>query len=86
MDLNLSTDQPISTLGEDRFQRYGFSKQIATTISNRKSEEGIVIGLYGAWGEGKTSVLNFIATELQLDKSVLTVKFNPWRYQFHAAR
>lgn len=81
MDLNLSTDQPISSLAEDRFQRYGFSKQIATTISNRKSDEGIVIGLYGAWGEGKTSVLNFIATELQLNKDVLTVKFNPWRYQ-----
>jgi predicted KAP-like P-loop ATPase len=39
-----------------------------------------VIGIYGAWGEGKTSVLNFINQELGTQESILTIKLNPWRY------
>src|SRR5690606_27643657 len=81
MDLNFSSDNPIFRSTDDRFQRYGFSRQIANTIISRRSQDCITIGIYGAWGEGKTSVLNFIDQELQQDENVLTVKFNPWRYQ-----
>lgn len=81
MDINLSSDQPVKKAEEDKFQRYNFSKRIADTIKNRKSEECIVVGIYGSWGEGKTSVLNFIETEMEQDKAVVMVKFNPWRYQ-----
>ncbi|RBQ11539.1 KAP family P-loop NTPase fold protein [Pedobacter miscanthi] len=81
MDQNFSSDNPISRPEDDRFQRYGFSKQIAQTIIGRQSRECITIGIYGAWGEGKTSVLNFIARELHQHTGVVVVKFNPWRYQ-----
>src|SRR3954469_14483410 len=75
-----TADKPINKETEDRFRRYKFSKRIADTIINRKDDESIVIGIYGAWGEGKTSVLNFIDTELKRKKEIITVKFNPWRY------
>lgn len=81
MDLNFSADTPITSLEEDRFQRYGFSKQIAQTIIERQSKDCITIGIYGAWGEGKISVMNFISHELQQHPEIVTVKFNPWRYQ-----
>jgi len=77
---NYTADRPIVDPQEDRFQRYNFSKRIADTIINRKSKESIVFGLFGAWGEGKSSVLNFIDTELQKDNTIIRIHLNPWRY------
>lgn len=73
-------DKPVKALNDDRFQRYGFAKRIADTIINRKNKESIVFGLFGAWGEGKTSVLNFIDHELKKDESIISIHLNPWRY------
>lgn len=81
MNEYLSADRPVFSSTEDRFQRYTFSKRIAETIINRKNEDCIVLGIYGAWGEGKTSVINFILSELQQNNDILTIKFNPWRYK-----
>lgn len=80
MDKNLSSDRPISNKQDDKFQRYEFAKRIANTIVERESEDCIVIGVYGAWGEGKTSVINFIETELREKENIIALKFNPWRY------
>jgi predicted KAP-like P-loop ATPase len=80
MSKNFSSDKPVENSEQDRFQRYGFSKRIADTIKQRDADEGIVIGIYGAWGEGKTSVLNFIQKELNEDDTILQVSLNPWRY------
>jgi len=80
MNKLFSSDKPVSHAGEDKFQRYGFSKGIANIITEREEEACIVIGVYGAWGEGKTSVINFIETELNNVNNIITVKFNPWRY------
>lgn len=80
MDKNFSSDRPISNQQEDKFQRYEFAKRIANTIIERESEDCIVLGVYGAWGEGKTSVINFIETELKEKENIITIKFNPWRY------
>lgn len=77
---NYTADRPVKEAKEDRFQRYNFSKRIAETIINRKSKESIVFGLFGAWGEGKSSVLNFIDEELAKDDTVIRINLNPWRY------
>lgn len=80
MDNNFSSDRPISQKHEDMFQRYEFAKRIANTIINRDSDECIVIGIYGSWGEGKTSVINFIGEEINQIENIISIKFNPWRY------
>lgn len=80
MNKLFSSDKPVSLADEDQFQRYGFSKGIANIITGREEEACIVIGVYGAWGEGKTSVINFIETELNRENNIITIKFNPWRY------
>lgn len=77
---NYTADKPINEEKDDRFQRYPFSKRIAETIINRKSKESIIFGLFGAWGEGKSSVLNFIDQELQKDELIIRINLNPWRY------
>lgn len=76
---NYISDNAISSKDEDQFQRYDYAKRIAETISSRTSKDNIVFGLYGKWGEGKSSVLRFIENELDKEKT-LTVHFNPWRY------
>lgn len=78
---NYTADTPISDQSKDRFQRYSFSKRIAETISQRKTADSIVIGIYGDWGEGKTSVLNFIEENLLKDPDIIVCKFNPWRFK-----
>jgi hypothetical protein len=74
----IDTDQPKSKRDEDRFQRYDFSRRIAGIIASETRLKSLVIGLYGKWGEGKTSVMNFIKTELPAD--VVVVNFNPWLF------
>lgn len=73
-------DKPVATLVQDEFKRYGFAKRIAETIRDRKDPDSFVVGLYGRWGEGKSSVLNFITTELKASQ-VATITFNPWRFE-----
>ncbi|MCC9070483.1 hypothetical protein LNQ49_02565 [Flavobacterium sp. F-65] len=76
-----NSDKPILAKEQDRFNRYKFSKRIAETITKRNDNDGLVIGLYGIWGEGKSSVLNMIEEELNINEDVLIVKFNPWRFK-----
>jgi predicted KAP-like P-loop ATPase len=44
-------------------------------------ETPLVIGLYGTWGIGKTSMMRQIQAELDANK-VETVWFDPWQHQF----
>jgi predicted KAP-like P-loop ATPase len=80
------TDRAVQFEKEDKFQRYGFAKRIAETIQNRQNKDCIVFGLYGKWGEGKTSVLNFIKNELSANTpEIIQVNFNPWRFTDESA-
>ncbi|MGK0366415.1 MAG: Cdc6-like AAA superfamily ATPase [Saprospiraceae bacterium] len=79
---NYNTDKPIKEEKDDFFQRYNFSKAVANSIKNFKEPECMVFSINGAWGEGKTSVLNFIEGELSKEGSeVLCIRFNPWQYR-----
>ena len=76
-----NTDKPVNQKEQDFFQRYQFSKRIANSIKAYDNSDCVVFGISGVWGEGKTSVLNFIETELSSSyPKILTLRFNPWRY------
>ncbi|HGZ6774434.1 TPA: P-loop NTPase fold protein [Vibrio parahaemolyticus] len=79
-DSNYSSDSPVFEANQDRFKRWEFAKRIAKVISTRDDPSSIVLGLYGSWGNGKTSVLNFIEQNLAKDPNVIYLKFNPWRF------
>ena len=76
-----AADAPISDPANDLFRRWPFAQRIAQTIVSRADPSSIVIGIYGAWGDGKTSVLNFVERELSKHPSVVCVRFNPWRFR-----
>lgn len=73
-------DAPIAEPSLDLFKRWPFAQRLAQIISSRTDPSSIVIGIYGAWGEGKTTVLNFIEYELKKSEAIICVKFNPWRF------
>ncbi len=59
-------------------------KQYATAFARlaETCETPLVIGLYGGWGIGKTSLMKIIAQELDTTKT-RTVWFDPWQHQFN---
>ena len=76
-----ATDRPLTDTALDDFQRALFARRIADTLLTRASAESIVLGLYGKWGEGKSTVLNFIRHTLAGHANkVVVLNFNPWRF------
>lgn len=78
--LHFSSDDPRKKPEEDEFNRWPFAKRIAHVIRDRHGAGSLVVGLYGSWGEGKTTVLNFVEHALIPSPKVVVVRFNPWRY------
>lgn len=76
----LIADNANLVLEDDAFQRYPFAKQIAKAISEYTSKESFVTSIYGKWGEGKTTVLNFLKHLLDQKDNHVVVEFNPWMY------
>lgn len=81
-----SADKPIKTCDADLLDRGNFSHQLAEAIINLPPTDTFVVGLYGEWGSGKTSVLNLTEVVLrdlsgkENNPKVTTVRFNPWGY------
>ena len=85
--MNYNTDRPITKQEDDLLGRSTFSKQLGKTIYEYNATDGLVIGLYGKWGTGKTSIINMTIKEINnlsknnKDKSEpIIINFNPWNY------
>jgi hypothetical protein len=76
-----SSDEPIRSRTQDRYNRWPFAKRVADTLAARKDPSSIVIGLYGPWGDGKTSTLHMMRAALSSYDHVVVVSFNPWLFQ-----
>lgn len=72
----IGNDQPATVDALDR-------DAYAAVLADVATSEGtpLVIGLYGTWGVGKTSLMHLIESKLDADKA-LFVRFDPWRHQF----
>jgi predicted KAP-like P-loop ATPase len=76
----LSADRPIETRQEDELDRRGFSETLADAIRGWTGRDSLVIALYGAWGNGKSSIKNMVVESLgQGSPIVRCVDFNPWQ-------
>lgn len=79
----LHTDSPIDggANSPDLLHRADFSNRIADVINGMPLNSGFVFSIEGAWGTGKTSVLNLIEKRFEeLDKKdkPIVCNFNPW--------
>jgi predicted KAP-like P-loop ATPase len=76
---------------EDRLGYRPFAERVANMILNLDAPKGYVIGLHGAWGSGKSTILNFV--EAFIDKHneerlteterLRVVNFSPWIVSGH---
>lgn len=74
------SDTPISTLPSDKL---GFRPSV-TALKGILSKTAIehtpfIVGIYGAWGSGKTSMMQMLLSELNSNECI-TVWFDAWRY------
>lgn len=78
----ISPDFPIGQLSEDGFGRVEIAMQLADMLARLQSKAGVVVGLEGEWGSGKTSLLNLlpeiVAKEPGTYGSPVIARFNPW--------
>jgi len=75
------SDQPIQSQRDDLFNRAAFCTRIASVIKERKDSSSLILGLYGPWGDGKTSSLAMIREALSDSKDVITLNYNPWFFR-----
>ncbi|MHC4478806.1 MAG: KAP family P-loop NTPase fold protein [Planctomycetota bacterium] len=82
-----TADQPIESRKDDVLGTGPFAEHLAEAMLMYGRSESVVIGLYGAWGCGKTSILNMALEHVEKvteeGKAVgkpIVVRFNPWYF------
>ena len=78
-------DSPLEQTEQDSLGRDSLAYKITEAIRKYDSEECLTIGIYGGWGEGKTSLANMILGELskinsENEPKYCYIKFNPWLF------
>jgi predicted KAP-like P-loop ATPase len=76
----LRADAPIEHRSEDRLGRVILAEAIADQVIYGPAGHGLVIGVTGRWGSGKTSVLRMVVETVRERSSTTIVNFNPWLF------
>lgn len=73
------SDKPITSQVADQLGFGWFAKELAGSILTWDNKDCLVIGLYGEWGNGKTSIKNMCLEHLGKGPDApIIVEFNPW--------
>ncbi len=74
-------DPPIRNKKEDRLNRTRFAEALAEQVAGAPGSGGVVFGLLGPYGSGKTSILNMVEETLKEDfGDPVVLWFNPWLF------
>ena len=72
-------DTPIREPSEDRLGRAALAASLARQILQADAAEGLVVGVLGPWGSGKTSFVNLVRHGLESGGTPV-LAFNPWLF------
>ena len=77
-----SADRPIEGRVQDRLGRRQFAEAIASAVRGWVGHDSLVIGLYGVWGSGKSSVKNMVIEALNEGAGSRSeiAEFNSWEF------
>jgi len=70
-------DAPLVNRDDDELGRWGVARAIHRVIESAPANWSTRVGLYGKWGAGKTSVLNFLC-QIESEKKSLVVRVSAW--------
>lgn len=80
-DSVLHPGSPRGSIDQDALGRARFVENLAQAVRSYTKSDSLTIGLYGPWGCGKSSLLNFVIEELGKDSETIAVaRFNPWNF------
>ncbi|HBF87216.1 MAG TPA: hypothetical protein DDX39_01140 [Bacteroidales bacterium] len=90
--IDLLSDKSILSIEQDEFDRASFVDAIADVIESQTTDvnakkikefkdvrENMIVGIYGSWGFGKSSIINLLDENLN-NRKIKSVYFNPWMY------
>lgn len=72
-------DNPISGPSEDLLNRDEVAAHFVGQIMALDQTQGLVVGVMGPWGSGKTSFLSLVRPRLE-ERGVVLLRFNPWMF------
>lgn len=70
-------DAPVGDRADDFYNRWAVATAISRVIASSPLEWSTRIGLFGRWGDGKTSVLNFLEKQQRAVGNIV-IKYSPW--------
>ena len=75
--MKFNADIPIQCSDCDVLGRKNFSEYLAKAINEYQSNDSLVVGIFGKWGTGKTSIINMFLENVE---DSIIIKFSPWNY------
>ena len=78
-DASISPDNPIQNPKDDALGRDKPARSFAEQVLSIDTTEGVVVGVLGPWGSGKTSFVNLARGYLK-DSDITVLDFNPWMF------
>jgi len=74
-------ERPIESVSEDKLDRGPFVRRLVSALvdpTTRRSR-GVVVGITGLWGSGKSSILNLLQENLKTEyPEAVVIRFDPW--------
>ncbi|WP_431792623.1 P-loop NTPase fold protein [Microbacterium paraoxydans] len=71
-------DNPIISSDQDALGRAAVAQEFARSIRGLDASQGVVVGVLGAWGHGKSSFVNLMREQFADAPTLPVVEFNPW--------
>jgi predicted KAP-like P-loop ATPase len=78
-NVKVLADNPIQKPEDDVLGRSSAAKVFVNQIFSLDASEGLVVGVLGPWGSGKTSFVNLARLDLA-EANVTLLAFNPWMF------
>ena len=75
----LPGDNPVLSCKDDRLERADYAETFTRQVLALDVSEGAVVAVFGPWGSGKTSFINF-TREVFERADVPVLDFNPWLF------
>lgn len=73
-------DAPIMSSDDDDLGRAPVAHDFARSIRELDASQGLVVGILGPWGHGKSSFINLMREQFEIDPALTVVDFNPWMF------